>query len=185
MPMASRQRSCLVQKGKQGRPQRLRQQAQNMQHRSRAAFPVDSWVPLPTHVAEDANEEVKHDELVRAAVIKHSSNEPAHWIDVAQLRSSWTTAPENVVSPEEPATGSLCHRYLRWCRNKCDDETNSCCKQRWNHQCAEPADIQTIVSGSNPLSKKIPVWFRSGLGTRNDALCHFKIKTMFRVWLGL
>ena len=40
--------------------------------------------PLPTHVAEDANEEVEHDKLVRAAVIKpfvQRSGFP-HWVQM-------------------------------------------------------------------------------------------------------
>ena len=34
---------------------------------------------------------------------------------------------------------------------------NSCCKQRWDHQYAEPADVQTIVCAGYPVTESIPV----------------------------
>ena len=30
--------------------------------------------------------------------------------------------------------------------DECDDEADGCCQQSWDHQNAEPTDIQTVVS---------------------------------------
>ena len=37
-----------------------------------------------------------------------------------------------------------------------DDETDGCCKQRRDHQNAEPTDIQTVVGAGNPFAERVP-----------------------------
>ena len=34
-----------------------------------------------------------------------------------------------------------------------DDEADGCCKQRWDHQNAEPTNIETVVCGSHPFAE--------------------------------
>jgi len=40
--------------------------------------------------------------------------------------------------------------------NKCNDEANSCGKQRRNHKDSEPPDVQTVVCWSNPGTEIVP-----------------------------
>ena len=55
--------------------------------------------------------------------------------------------------------------------DECDDETNRCGKQRWDHQNAEPTDIETVISRSNPGTEIVPEVSRIALSNSSS---HFR-----------
>merc|ERR1711991_271700 len=39
-----------------------------------------------------------------------------------------------------------------------DDEADSCCQQSWDHQHAEPTDIEAVIGRSYPLAERFLLW---------------------------
>jgi hypothetical protein len=80
------------------------------------------------------------------------------------LKCTWGLAADCLsVSSNSPSFVNILtdegHRLVNVygrCSNKCHDEASSRSKKARNHEDSEPTNIDTVVSGSNPLTELVP-----------------------------
>ena len=107
--------------------------------------------PLTTHVAEDANEEVEDDELVRTTIveplIERSSFPNGVEVKSDCVRRRNNSTRDDVVTVEQRTSNGFTDTIdvHRRSSDEGDDETNGCCEQRRDHQYTEPTNIETVV----------------------------------------
>jgi len=134
--------------------------------------------PLTTHVAEDTDQEVKDNELVRTTVVEPFIKTCCfpNWIEVKSncIRRRNNSTRDNVVSIHERTSNWFPNTVNidSWSSNKRDDKADSCSKESWNHKSSEPSNIKTVVCGCNPLAKRFP--HVNTLGCRNCSSHFFR-----------
>jgi len=108
--------------------------------------------PLTTHIAEDTDEEVEYNELVRTTVIQpliqRGSFPDGIEVKTDCIRRRYNCTRNDVVSVHQGTSNWFTDAVNidRRCCNECSNEADGCCQQSWDHQHTEPTDIQTVVS---------------------------------------
>merc|ERR1712199_95885 len=118
--------------------------------------------PLATHVAEDADQEVEDNQLVRTAVVQPLI-EGSGFPDGVEVQTDGVarrnnSAGDDVVAVDQGAGNRLTNTVDvdRRCGDKSDDEADGGSQQGGDHQHTEPTDIQTVVGGGHPLTEGLP-----------------------------
>merc|ERR1712100_1015937 len=118
--------------------------------------------PLAAHVAEDADQEVEDNQLVRTAVveplIERSSFPDGIEVQADGVRGRNNSTGDDVVSIDQGASNRLTDAVdvNRGSGDESDDETNGGSQQCGDHQHTEPTDINTVVGGGDPITEGLP-----------------------------
>merc|ERR1712100_998464 len=118
--------------------------------------------PLATHVAEDADQEVEDNQLVRTAVvqplIERSSFPDGIEVQADGVGGRNNSTGDDVVAIDQRASDRLTDAVdvNRRSGNESNDEADGGSQQCGDHQHTEPTDIQTVVGGGDPLAEGLP-----------------------------
>ena len=118
--------------------------------------------PLATHVAEDADQEVEDNQLVRTAVvqplIERGSFPDGIEVKADGIRGGHNSTGDDVVAVNQGAGDGLTDAIdvNRGSRDERDDETDGGCEQTGNHQHTEPTHINAVVGVGDPLTEVFP-----------------------------
>merc|ERR1711975_79459 len=118
--------------------------------------------PLATHVAEDADQEVENNQLVRTAVvqplIERSSFPDGIEVQADGVGRGNNSTGDDVVAVDQRTGDGLTDAIDidRRCGNESNDEADGGSQQSWDHQHTKPTDIQTVVGGGDPLTEGLP-----------------------------
>merc|ERR1712100_552997 len=118
--------------------------------------------PLATHVAEDADQEVEDNQLVRTAVVEPLI-ERSSFPDEIEVQADGVGGRNNstrndVIAVDQGASNGLTDAVdvNRRSGNESNDEADRGSQQGGDHQKTEPTDIQTVVGGGDPLTEGLP-----------------------------
>ncbi|PPT08114.1 hypothetical protein CKA32_006336 [Geitlerinema sp. FC II] len=118
--------------------------------------------PFTTHVAENANEEVKDDELVRTAVVQPFV-EAGSFPDRVKVKSDRVgrrnnSTRDDVVSVHQRPGNGFADTIDVHGRSsdERDDVAGSRGQQGGDHENTEPADIKAVAGASDPLAEPRP-----------------------------
>ena len=118
--------------------------------------------PLAAHVAENADEEVKNNELIRTAVIEPLV-QAGSFPDGIEVQADGVgggndSAGDDVVAVEQRACNGLADAVDIDGRrgDEGNDEAGGCGEQGREHQHAEPADVQAVLGGGDPATETLP-----------------------------
>merc|ERR1712100_959169 len=118
--------------------------------------------PLATHVAEDADQEVEDNQLVRTAVvqplIQRSSFPDGIEVQADGVGGRNNSTGDDVVAIDQRASDRLTDAVdiNRRSGNESNDEADRGSQQGGDHQNTEPTDVQTVVGGGDPLTEGLP-----------------------------
>merc|ERR1712054_340387 len=118
--------------------------------------------PLATHVAEDADQEVEDNQLVRTAVvqplIERSSFPDGIKVQADGVGGGNNSTGDDVVAVDQRTSDRLTDAVDvdRRGGNESNDEADGGSQQSWDHQHTEPTDIETVVGGGDPLTEGLP-----------------------------
>merc|ERR1712054_589593 len=118
--------------------------------------------PLAAHVAEDADQEVEDNQLVRTAVvqplIERSSFPDGVEVQADGVGRRNNSTGDDVVAVDQGASDGLTDAIDidRRSGDESDDEADGGSQQSGDHQNTEPTDIQTVVGGGDPLTEGLP-----------------------------
>jgi len=118
--------------------------------------------PLTTHVGVDADQEVEHHQLVRTAVVQPLV-EAGGFPDGVEVQADGVAgrnngAGDDVVAVHQRAGDGLTDAIdvHRGSSDEGDDEADGGGQQAGDHQHAEPAHIEAVVGGGDPLAELLP-----------------------------
>ena len=118
--------------------------------------------PLAAHVAEDADQEVEDNQLVRTAVVQPLI-EGGSFPDGVEVQADGVAGGDNstrddVVSVDQGASNRLTDAVdiNRGSGDEGDDEADGGRQQRRDHQNAEPAHIEAVFGAGDPLAELRP-----------------------------
>ncbi len=118
--------------------------------------------PLAAHVAEDADQEVEDNQLVRTAVvqplIERSSFPNGIEVQADGVGRRNNSTGDDVVAIDQRTSDWLTDAVdvNRRSGDEGNDEADGGSQQSWDHQHTEPTDIQTVVGGGDPLAEGLP-----------------------------
>merc|ERR1711943_70258 len=137
--------------------------------------------PLATHVAEDADQEVEDNQLVRTAVvqplIERSSFPDGIEVQADGVRGGNNSTGDDVVAIDQRASDRLTDAIDvdRRSGNESNDEADRGSQQGGDHQNTEPTDIEAVVGGGDPLTEGLPAGSAGALleggGHENGKIC--------------
>merc|ERR1712159_918823 len=118
--------------------------------------------PLATHVAEDADQEVEDNQLVRTAVVQplveRSSFPDGIEVQADGVRGGHNSTGDDVVAVDQGASDGLTDAVDvdGGCCDERNDEAGGGSQQGGDHQHTEPAHIEAVVGGGDPLAEGLP-----------------------------
>merc|ERR1712100_44250 len=118
--------------------------------------------PLAAHVAEDADQEVEDNQLVRTAVvqplIERGSFPDGIEVKADGVRGRNNSTGDDVVAVDQGAGDGLTDAIdvNGGCCDEGNDEAGGGSQQGGDHQHTEPAHVKAVVGGGDPLAEGLP-----------------------------